>query len=252
MVDIKNPLFEKWPELRGQIPHVDLGLWPTPVEQLEGLADRDGSVWVKREDLSSPFYGGNKVRKLEFLLADSEKTVLTFGAFGSHHVLATAIHARRVGRSCIGFLVPEPKTEHHLKVGQLVGQHCVATVPLTLKRGWGSTGARRSPVKPHHSRPSDTEKSSREYGDFLGAHPTERVDWLDREHGRIAPGSCARYMRNSSIQLATNARLPAVFEIAAFARSATREECGVHGRGAVESSGAREAPPRNQPATDRR
>jgi 1-aminocyclopropane-1-carboxylate deaminase/D-cysteine desulfhydrase-like pyridoxal-dependent ACC family enzyme len=76
---------------------------PTPVEPLElsidGLAS--GSLSVKRDDLTSPAYGGNKVRKLDFLLGEAVEqgrgTVLTFGAYGSNHALATAVHARALG-----------------------------------------------------------------------------------------------------------------------------------------------------------
>jgi D-cysteine desulfhydrase len=56
---------------------------------------------VKRDDLTSTSYGGNKVRKLDFLLGkaldEGCTTVLTFGAYGSNHALATAVHARALG-----------------------------------------------------------------------------------------------------------------------------------------------------------
>ena len=56
-------------------------------------------MWVKRDDLTSPIYGGNKVRKLERLipeaLARGKKRIITVGAVGSHHVLATAVFAGR-------------------------------------------------------------------------------------------------------------------------------------------------------------
>jgi len=76
---------------------------PTPLERLDlsdataGLVD----LWVKRDDRTSALYGGNKVRKLDYLLgqalAEKYSTVLTFGAYGSNHALATAVHARRLG-----------------------------------------------------------------------------------------------------------------------------------------------------------
>jgi len=75
-----------------------------------------GNLWVKRDDLSSPVYGGNKVRKLEFTLADarsrSRRTVITFGALGSNHVLATTVHGRRLGLSTVGVFVPQPVQEY--------------------------------------------------------------------------------------------------------------------------------------------
>ncbi|MCP4601532.1 MAG: pyridoxal-phosphate dependent enzyme [Proteobacteria bacterium] len=161
MTDAVNPLIERWPLLQGRIPIKRLGIWPTPVGRLDGFTDlSDSKIWVKREDLSSPLFGGNKVRKLEFLLADSghdsERMVLTFGPLGSHHVLATAIHAEKCGCSCIAVLVPQPMTSHHNAVHRLVMEHCklilsidrAATFPKefigfcleTIKRRFGNNG----------------------------------------------------------------------------------------------------------------
>ena len=61
------------------------------------------SLWVKHEDLSSDALGGNKVRSLEFLLGrvNPGDTVLTLGGVGSTHILATAVHAARLGAKTI-------------------------------------------------------------------------------------------------------------------------------------------------------
>ena len=71
-------------------------------------------LWVKRDDVAAFAYGGNKVRKLEFLLGDALKSgrgaVITFGAYGSNHVLATAIHGARLGLSVHAVLIPQPGT----------------------------------------------------------------------------------------------------------------------------------------------
>ena len=73
---------------------------PTPTKRL-GIVLDAADVLVKRDDLTSARYGGNKVRKLDFLLGDAlvqgAQTVLTFGAYGSNHALATAVHARALG-----------------------------------------------------------------------------------------------------------------------------------------------------------
>ena len=55
-----------------RIPHVPLGVLPTPVEEAPRLAQAAGAdtLWIKRDDLSGVPYGGNKVRKLEFLLGE--------------------------------------------------------------------------------------------------------------------------------------------------------------------------------------
>lgn len=91
------PLFERFPELT-RIPRVALATLPTPVEPVLEAAP-GGTFWIKRDDLSSTFLGGNKVRALEFLLGDVRRgdMVLTMGGEGSTHVLATAYHAARLG-----------------------------------------------------------------------------------------------------------------------------------------------------------
>jgi D-cysteine desulfhydrase len=91
------PLFERFPEL-ARLPRAHLTTLPTPVEPLLDAAS-DGTFWLKRDDLSSPKLGGNKVRALEFLLGPVRRgdVVLTIGGEGSTHVLATAYHAARLG-----------------------------------------------------------------------------------------------------------------------------------------------------------
>jgi len=78
---------------------------PTPVEKLDGLCTQCGrdNLFIKRDDLSAPLYGGNKIRKLEFLLAAAKSAgatrIITSGAAGSNHALATALYARQAGFS---------------------------------------------------------------------------------------------------------------------------------------------------------
>ena len=111
-------LFEEFPELEGKVPWTPLGDFPTPVQKLDKLSSREGicEVWVKRDDRSSELYGGNKVRKLEFTLADAaargKRYVLTYGGIGSNHALATTIHSRRLGLKAILILFPQPVTRH--------------------------------------------------------------------------------------------------------------------------------------------
>jgi 1-aminocyclopropane-1-carboxylate deaminase/D-cysteine desulfhydrase-like pyridoxal-dependent ACC family enzyme len=93
-----------------------LGTYPTPVERLDSLSTDRTSFWVKRDDLTHPLYGGNKVRKLEHVLADATargaSRILTIGAAGSHHVLATAVHAKEAGLGVDAVMVPQPRTDH--------------------------------------------------------------------------------------------------------------------------------------------
>ena len=80
------PLFAEYPVLEAHIPYRSLAKLPTPVERLARLEDELDlrEFYVKRDDQSGLEYGGNKVRKLEFLLAEAKtrgcKSVLTFGA----------------------------------------------------------------------------------------------------------------------------------------------------------------------------
>lgn len=118
-------------------PRVGLGEWPTPVAPFAGLeAAGAGRIWIKREDLASPLYGGNKVRKLERLLATGGGPVLAFGGLGSHHVLATAVHAAALGRECFGVLAEQPMTAHTAAVLALNEGSCAG---LLRRRRPGAT-----------------------------------------------------------------------------------------------------------------
>lgn len=131
MTTVENSLIERWPKLRGRIPFVSLGTWPTQVDQIEGPGGGASSpIWVKREDLSSRRFGGNKVRKLEFLLVGEPRLVITFGGYGSHHVLATAIHANDRGHACVGVLVPQSMTAHHTAVHGRLIEHCTSVLHI--------------------------------------------------------------------------------------------------------------------------
>jgi D-cysteine desulfhydrase len=106
-------LFDAFAELAHTLPWQRLGQWPTPVSRLDRLVA--GNLWIKRDDLSSPVYGGNKVRKLEFILPAARRRrsrlLITMGGIGSHHGLATAIFCRRLGLPCMLLLFRQPLTE---------------------------------------------------------------------------------------------------------------------------------------------
>jgi 1-aminocyclopropane-1-carboxylate deaminase/D-cysteine desulfhydrase-like pyridoxal-dependent ACC family enzyme len=111
VVDVdERALFRHAPRLGDLVPFIPLadGI-PTPVEQ---VTER---LWVQRDDLTDSRYGGNKVRKLEHLLAIAARRggpVLTAGAIGSHHVVATAVHAKRLGLTVEAVRFPQPITPH--------------------------------------------------------------------------------------------------------------------------------------------
>ena len=79
-----------------------LGVYPTPLYKLENISAKYGrSIWVKRDDLCGVALGGNKVRKLEYLLAEARAqgcdTVFTTGGAQSNHAMLTAACAARLG-----------------------------------------------------------------------------------------------------------------------------------------------------------
>lgn len=110
------PLFTRYPALAGQLPWRRLADLPTPLDDGSAAAAAwgIGELRIKRDDLAADLYGGNKIRKLEFVLADALArgcdAVVTFGAAGSNHALATAIYARQLGLDCYAVLTPQPPT----------------------------------------------------------------------------------------------------------------------------------------------
>jgi D-cysteine desulfhydrase len=108
-------LFEELPALERRVARVALGNFPTPVESLAVLSRElgvSGEGWVKRDDISSSSYGGNKVRTLELLFGEARAaghaSVMATGAFGSNHALASALHAPRAGFEPQALLFPQP------------------------------------------------------------------------------------------------------------------------------------------------
>ena len=94
----------------------ELGHYPTPLSRLDTLSTKRAELWLKNDGLTNPDYGGNKVRKLERLLASAEergaRRVVTFGAAGSHHVYATTLFARARGLDVAAFIAPQARTSH--------------------------------------------------------------------------------------------------------------------------------------------
>lgn len=101
----KRPLHDRLPQLAARVPHVPLARLPTPLVERAGPL---GECLCKLDGQTHDVYGGNKVRKLEYVLAQAQRhgaaRVATFGAAGSNHATATAIHARALGLGCVSFL----------------------------------------------------------------------------------------------------------------------------------------------------
>ncbi|NLV22206.1 MAG: D-cysteine desulfhydrase family protein [Syntrophomonadaceae bacterium] len=89
-----------------KIERVSLGFFPTPWQELKNLSDYLGGprIFTKREDQSGLALGGNKVRKLEYILADAlaqkADVIITFGAVSSNHARQTAAAAALLGLEC--------------------------------------------------------------------------------------------------------------------------------------------------------
>lgn len=107
----RRPLFKQFPELMAFVKVNESALLPTPVQPLS-FSEK---AWVKRDDLTHSEYGGNKIRKLEFTLADAArqgaKRVVTFGAIGTNHGVATAMMCQKHGLECVIYLFDQPVTD---------------------------------------------------------------------------------------------------------------------------------------------
>lgn len=108
------PLHRAFPALEGALPRRALVRVPTPVEALPLDGAAGDALLVKRDERCCPLYGGNKPRKLEFLLgralARGSRTLVTTGGLGTNHGLATTILGRSAGISCVLVLVDQPVT----------------------------------------------------------------------------------------------------------------------------------------------
>lgn len=119
MVD--RPLYFAFPALRSNLIHIPLADLPTPILRLQSLESAidsschiffkdDGKTGMIKDGIRE--FGGNKLRKLEFLLADAlnngTQSVMTFGCIGSNHVVATGAACKKVGLKCYGLLKPQP------------------------------------------------------------------------------------------------------------------------------------------------
>jgi D-cysteine desulfhydrase len=107
-------LFRAYPELRAWLPHHPIVTGPTPVAALPLPGIPEGRLFVKRDDRCSLLYGGNKPRKLEWILGDAlarrSRRLVTTGGLGTHHGLATTILARAAGLATTLVLVMQPVT----------------------------------------------------------------------------------------------------------------------------------------------
>lgn len=112
------PLFTTWPKLKSTLHIEEFADLPTPVEQFNFSHKNStpiDNLWIKRDDLTHSLYGGNKVRKLEFIIGDAKSqnknTLVTMGAIGTNHGTATAIFADIHGLNTEVILFDQPVTK---------------------------------------------------------------------------------------------------------------------------------------------
>jgi D-cysteine desulfhydrase len=108
------PLYRAFPTLEAAIPRQPFVVTPTPIIRLPLEGFGESGLLVKDDARSCPLHGGNKPRKLEFIigraLARGSRRLVTTGAFGTHHGLATTLLGRSVGLATTLVLVPQPMT----------------------------------------------------------------------------------------------------------------------------------------------
>jgi L-cysteate sulfo-lyase len=102
---------------------------PTPLEVAEHFSSEmtTAPIWIKRDDCTGLAFGGNKARKLEYLMAAAREagadSVITFGGVQSNHARSTAAAARRLGLDCSLVLAGSPpdSADGNLLLDRLLG-----------------------------------------------------------------------------------------------------------------------------------
>jgi 1-aminocyclopropane-1-carboxylate deaminase/D-cysteine desulfhydrase-like pyridoxal-dependent ACC family enzyme len=140
-----HPLLRRFPGL--PLARAALGAWPAPVRRLRVDLPGEVALFVKDEGRVNPVYGGNKVRKLELALAVATArgpgaSVVTGGAAGSHHCLATSLHGRSMGLDVHVVLGPQPDTPHVRETLARTAAAATQVIPVAKARGLPSALAR--------------------------------------------------------------------------------------------------------------
>ena len=121
-------------ELKRQLdmrPRANLAQLPTPLHHLRNFSQQfdDQEIWIKRDDLTGLEGGGNKTRKLEYLVGDALESgydmLVTVGAIQSNHTRQTAAAAAKCGLKCalLHFGWTEDAGPHYRSVGNLLLSH---------------------------------------------------------------------------------------------------------------------------------
>ena len=121
MENKKPTLFDVYPNLEGKVPWTPILMGiPSNVDRLTELENhlklKGGEIYIKRDDKDHNIYGGNKIRKFEFIFGEAlkkkKKGIITLGGIGTNHGIACAIVAKELGLKCELFLSLQPITWH--------------------------------------------------------------------------------------------------------------------------------------------
>ena len=191
-------------------PRTPLTFGPSPIQPLERLTRHLGgaTLWAKREDVSSGLaFGGNKVRKLEYLAADAlaqgADTLVSIGGVQSNHTRQVAAVAAHLGLRCV--LVQESWVDWPDAVYDRVGNIQLSRIMgadvrlvqagfgIGFKESWEQALA-RDPGSPA-ARPTPSRRAPRTIGWAAWGSPTGRSSWSARSGSWASsstPSSCAR------------------------------------------------------------
>jgi len=127
-------------------PRTDLGFTPTPLHPLDRLSQSIGGprLWIKRDDCTGLATGGNKTRKLEFLMGDAlaqrANAVITYGAVQSNHARQTAAACARLGIEChlmlsrrVAWQHREYESNGNVLLDRLFGAHVHIVEPANVE-----------------------------------------------------------------------------------------------------------------------
>lgn len=173
------------------IPRLLLAQLPTPIEGLPRVSALLGgpTLWVKRDDQTGVAMGGNKVRKLEYVLAEAQangaRTLVTVGGIQSNHCRQTAAMAARLGMDCILVLSGEPgeNPNGNVLLDHLFGAQIVCckrqdrdlVLQQTFERAW-TDGKRPFLIPLGASTPTGTLGYYTAFEEFLSQKV--EVDWI--------------------------------------------------------------------------
>lgn len=131
-------IFSIYPQMKGKVRYCSLGDYPSPVTRLNRLSEKTGAdIWIKRDDIASCVYGGNKCRMMEWIIPDAvskgRKSLVTWGALGSNQVLSSVIFGRKKGFDDITAVYNRQPYQSYVKKNFLIA------TALGVKQVFGSS-----------------------------------------------------------------------------------------------------------------